>query len=193
MSVLAIDSSARRRLAVVRCSLRGEQLDARLAAGGATLPWLGGALRELGVEGLEAVVVVTGPGSYTGLRAGMAAGLGLAHALAIPLHGVGSLEVAARAAPDGEAETLALVEAGRGGVYAGRFARRGDGLELLGERRRLGLAELVAGEPAPVSLDDLGIPGIRRGDPLRALAASVPAALATPPLRLAGLAATYLD
>ena len=63
------------------------------------------ALAELGVSGLEAVVVVTGPGSYTGLRAGMAAGLGLAHALGIPLHGVSSLEVAARSAPDGESET----------------------------------------------------------------------------------------
>ena len=45
-----------------------------------------------------AVVVVTGPGTYTGVRAGMAAALGIAHARGLPLHGIGSLEVVASAA-----------------------------------------------------------------------------------------------
>ena len=46
-----------------------------------------------------AVVVVTGPGTYTGVRAGMAAALGVAHARNLPLHGVGSLEVVAEWRP----------------------------------------------------------------------------------------------
>ena len=192
MSVLAIDTASRRRLLVVRASRQGEPLVARTGAS-AAIPWLDRALAELGVSGLEAVVVVTGPGSYTGLRAGMAAGLGLAHALAIPLHGVSSLEVTARAAPGGEPETLALVEAGRGGAYAGRFARAEGSLSMLGEAGRVSLAALTVGDPAPMSLDDLNLPDVRLGDPVAALAASVPSALSRPPLELAGLAAIYLD
>lgn len=192
MTVLAIDTATRRRLVVVRAGPGGELLAARTGST-AALPWLDRALAELGVSGLEAVVVVTGPGSYTGLRAGMAAGLGLAHALGIPLHGAGSLEVTARAAPDGERETVALVEAGRGGAYAGRFTRRDGGLEMLGEAVRVSLATLAVGDPPPISLDCLELPGIRLGDPVAALAASIPSALARPPLELDGLAATYLD
>jgi tRNA threonylcarbamoyladenosine biosynthesis protein TsaB len=189
MSVLAIDTASRRRLVVIRAGRGGELLAAR-TGDRATLTWLDRSLGELGLSGLEAVVVVTGPGSYTGLRAGMAAGLGLAHALRLPLHGVGSLEVTAQAAPAEETETLALVEAGRGGVYAGRFVRREGSLRMHGEASRLSLAELVAGQPA-ISLDDL--PGVRRGDPARALAAAVPAALDRAPLDLAGLRASYLE
>jgi hypothetical protein len=52
---------------------------------------------------------------------------------------------------------------------------------------------VAVGEPPPVTLDALDLPGIRPGDPVRALTASIPAALARLPLGLAGLAATYLD
>jgi tRNA threonylcarbamoyl adenosine modification protein YeaZ len=191
--VLAVDTSSRRRLVVLRAGRGGEPAVARTKDGGAALPWLDATIAELGVAGLEAVVVVTGPGSYTGLRAGMAAGLGLAHALAIPLHGVGSLEVAAWGAPPGDGETLALVEAGRGGAYAGRFLRGEAIVEMTGEPCRVSLLSVAVGDPPPVSLDALDLPGLRRVDPVRALAAAIPAALMRPPLRLAGLAATYLD
>jgi tRNA threonylcarbamoyladenosine biosynthesis protein TsaB len=193
MSVLAIDTASRHRLVVLRAGRGGELVAARTAGGGAALPWLDRSLVELGVSGLEAVVVVTGPGSYTGLRAGIAVGLGVAHTLGLPLHGVSSLEVVARSAPDGETEMLALVEAGRGGAYAGRFLRRAGILEMRGEARRVSLASVALGEPLPVTLDTLDLPGVRPGDPVRALAAAIPAALARPPLALAGLAATYLD
>jgi hypothetical protein len=106
---------------------------------------------------------------------------------------VSSLEVVARSAPDGEIETFALVEAGRGGAYAGRFLRRDGVLEMRGEARRVSLSSVAVGEPPPVTLDALDLPGIRPGDAVRALAASIPAALARSPLAPAGLAATYLD
>ncbi|MGO8687913.1 MAG: tRNA (adenosine(37)-N6)-threonylcarbamoyltransferase complex dimerization subunit type 1 TsaB [Candidatus Dormibacteria bacterium] len=192
-SVLALDTASRRRLVALRAGRDGVPVASRTGLRVAALPWLDGAIAELGVSGLDAVVVVTGPGSYTGLRAGMAAGLGLAHALGIPLHGVSSLEVAAWGAPEGEVETLALVEAGRGGAYAGRFLRSGRILEMAGEPRRVSLAAVAVGDPPPVSLDALDLPGVRWGDPVLALAAAIPAALARPPLRLAGLAASYLD
>ena len=58
---------------------------------------------------------------------------------------------------------------------------------------RVSLATLAVGDPPPISLDCLDLPGIRLGDPVAALAASIPSALARPPLELDGLAATYLD
>ena len=114
MTVLAIDTASRHRLVVLRAGLAGELVAARTASGGAALPWLDRCLVELGLSDLGAVVVVTGPGSYTGLRSGIAIGLGVAHTLGLPLHGVSSLEVAARSVPDGRTEILALVEAGCG-------------------------------------------------------------------------------
>jgi len=193
MTVLAIDTASRHRLVVLRAGRDGDLVAARIAAGGAALPWLDRSLVELGVSGLGAVVVVTGPGSYTGLRAGIAIGLGVAHTLGLPLHGVSSLEVVARSAPEGETATVALVEAGRGGVYAGRFHRREGILEMIGEARRVSLASVAVGEPPPVTLDSLDLFGVVPGDPVRALAAAIPAALGRTELSLAGLAATYLD
>jgi len=193
MTVLAIDTASRHRLVVLRAGRDGDLVAARTAAGGAALPWLDRSLVELGVSGLQAVVVVTGPGSYTGLRAGIAIGLGVAHTLGLPLHGVSSLEVVARSAPEGETETVALVEAGRGGVYSGRFHRREGILEMIGEARRVSLASVAVGGPPPVTLDSLDLFGVVPGDPVRALAAAIPAALGRTELSLAGLAATYLD
>jgi hypothetical protein len=64
---------------------------------------------------------------------------------------------------------------------------------MVGEAGRVSLAAVAVGDPPPISLDRLELPGIRLGDPVTALAASVPSALGRPPLQLAGLAATYLD
>lgn len=45
---------------------------------------------------LEGLAVGEGPGSYTGIRVGVAAGLGLARGLGLPLVGVNSLEACQR-------------------------------------------------------------------------------------------------
>src|SRR5690349_23178962 len=54
-------------------------------------------LREIGErpESLEAIGVTSGPGSYTGLRVGMATAKGLCYALGIPLMTVNTLEAMA--------------------------------------------------------------------------------------------------
>jgi tRNA threonylcarbamoyl adenosine modification protein YeaZ len=47
-------------------------------------------------ENLQGIAVGEGPGSYTGIRVGVAAGLGLARGLGLPVVGVGSLEACQR-------------------------------------------------------------------------------------------------
>ena len=72
-------------------------------------------LREAGVEPFElgGVVVGTGPGSFTGLRMGLAAARGLAFALDVPVAGVSTLDALAAGAPG----ALPIVDAGRREVF----------------------------------------------------------------------------
>jgi tRNA threonylcarbamoyladenosine biosynthesis protein TsaB len=77
---------------------------------------LGVAPRELG-----AVVCASGPGSFTGLRIGLATAKGLCFGTGAPLVLVPSLPVRAAIAP-AHARVLAAVDAFRGEVYAGFYA-----------------------------------------------------------------------
>ncbi|HEY6378297.1 MAG TPA: hypothetical protein VI316_03855 [Candidatus Dormibacteraeota bacterium] len=76
-----------------------------------------------------ALVVVTGPGSLTGIRITVAAALGAGMARGIPVHGVGALEVAAFAAPGGD--VVAVRPAGRGGLWVGRYRHGEQSLDEL--------------------------------------------------------------
>ena len=79
-----------------------EDVDALLRQGGARP-------RDLG-----ALVVGTGPGSFTGVRIGLATARGLALALDLPVAGVSTLEALAAGAPG----ALPVVDAGRREVFS---------------------------------------------------------------------------
>ncbi len=65
-------------------------------------------------QDLTGVAVATGPGSFTSLRIGLAAAKGFALALKIPVMGVPSLDVIARAQPqEADIPLLAVLQAGR--------------------------------------------------------------------------------
>jgi len=78
-----------------------------------TLQSAGASLAEL-----SAIAVASGPGSYTGLRIGMALAKGLALSCDLPLVSVPTLEAVARAQPGGSKPLLTVLEAGRSRVAA---------------------------------------------------------------------------
>lgn len=65
--------------------------------------------------------VTVGPGSFTGIRVGVAAARGLALALAVECVGVSTLEVLAETAPGADKPVLAAINAHRDQVYAQTF------------------------------------------------------------------------
>jgi hypothetical protein len=168
--VLAVDGSQREEPLVVLVDFDGDlAFEPELVPGPtATLAAVKDAL-ELHRDRLGAVVAVSGPGSYMGVRAGLAAALGVAQSLSLPLALVGSLEViAAQADPRGEV-ALAVADAGRGGTLGqvlGPLERSGLPIGW----RPLGAAELLGRDLTwPESWGAvhwlIGSPGAGRGLP----------------------------
>jgi tRNA threonylcarbamoyladenosine biosynthesis protein TsaB len=81
------------------------------------------ALRKSGLGGdaVEAIGVATGPGSFTGLRIGLAFAKGLALAQHVPLVGIPTLDIVAAGQAFFEGPLLAVLHAGRGRLAVGRF------------------------------------------------------------------------
>ena len=73
-----------------------------------------------GKRDIDAFIVVSGPGSFTGLRVGLAAIKALAEILHKPIVPVSLLEVVALASGR-SGNVLAVLDAGRGEVYAGEY------------------------------------------------------------------------
>ena len=88
----------------------------------------------IGVTGLSAVAVTVGPGSFTGLRIGLATAKGIAAAADLPLVGVMTLEALARqgsASASDAGPICPLIDARKGEVYGGIFRAGPDGFHRL--------------------------------------------------------------
>lgn len=70
------------------------------------------------MQSLEAIAVAIGPGSFNGLRVALATAKALAFALRIPLVGVSTLDVIAAQQQQWRGTICAVMEAGRGELYA---------------------------------------------------------------------------
>jgi tRNA threonylcarbamoyladenosine biosynthesis protein TsaB len=114
-----------------------------------------------GWEAIERIAVGIGPGSFTGLRIGIATARGLAQARGLPLAAVGSLAALARGIaehPDlGDRPALPVIDARRGQVFAALHGPGGEELwrpfvaapeELARRLSDLDPAPLAAGDGA---------------------------------------------
>lgn len=131
--ILAIDSSgAQLSLALARGKqiLASRSLAARFGQGERLFTELQSLMAEPSPDGIDfsqiaAVAVTEGPGSFTGIRTGMAAARGLALALAIPTIGISSfkayqLAAVARLAV-GTERIMVVIESRRDALYAQEF------------------------------------------------------------------------
>jgi tRNA threonylcarbamoyladenosine biosynthesis protein TsaB len=85
----------------------------------------------IGWDGVQRLAVGIGPGTFTGLRIGIASARGLAHALEVPLVGISTLEslaigAAGQAGADGAETVWAVLDARRGEVFASAWRLGGD-------------------------------------------------------------------
>lgn len=79
------------------------------------------------LNAIDAISISQGPGSYTGLRIGMAAAKGLCYVLNKPLITINTLQLIAHSAPHGDYTFLCpMVDARRNEVYCGVLNRGGD-------------------------------------------------------------------
>lgn len=84
---------------------------------------------------LSRVVVTIGPGSFTGIRVGLAAARGIGVAAGIPVIGVTTLEaIADEALAQAPGPVLVAIDARRGEVYAGLYDAASAGSTALAER-----------------------------------------------------------
>ena len=85
---------------------------------------------------LDAVAVGAGPGSFTGLRIGMATAKGIAFATGKPLWAVSSLAALALEAPK-DGVIVAALDARKGEIFAGTFEKRDGAVTAVGPERVL--------------------------------------------------------
>ena len=110
------------------------------------------------LKDLDAIAAVTGPGSFTGVRIGVATAKGLAHGAGIPCVPVDALEALAASAGDFDGLVCPIQDARAGQVYGAAF-RKGERLTgdepmkleaYLDQAESLGERFLFLGDGMPV-------------------------------------------
>ena len=91
---------------------------------------------------VEAVAVAAGPGSFTGIRIGVAAAKGFAWGRQIPCYGVSTLEAMALSLGAYDGYVLPVMDARRSQVYNAIFHAEGGKLTRMTDDRAIALADL---------------------------------------------------
>ncbi len=148
MKILALETSARSVSAAVVED--GAPLACAFQCTGLThsrtlMPMTDGVLKNAGLTlaQIDAVAVAAGPGSFTGLRIGVAAAKGLAWAAELPCIGVSTLEAMAQNLAHMDAVLVCAMDARRSQVYNALFLARDGSLTRLTEDRAIAAADLA--------------------------------------------------
>ena len=107
------------------------------------------ARHEVSKQDIDAFAVASGPGSFTGLRVGLAAVKGLAEALGKPIVSVSLLEAVAHGGSD--MRTWAALDAGRNELYVAEY----EAGVLTADERLIGRAEFVESAQGKVVTTDV--------------------------------------
>lgn len=99
---------------------------------------------KLSLDQFDLFSVASGPGSFTGLRVGLAAVKGWAEAFSKPVEGVSALEAVASQSTAQAPLVVSLIDARRGQVFGAVYERRGRELALRGEEHVLAPEEFLA-------------------------------------------------
>ena len=94
------------------------------------------------VDNVEAVAVAAGPGSFTGVRIGVAAAKGFAWGAQLPCYGVSTLEAMARSLGVWDGYVVPAMDARRNQVYTAIFHAQKGVLTRVEEDMAISLAEL---------------------------------------------------
>lgn len=190
MRLLALDTStASASIAVVDDGCVLAEVTRRLATGhSAQLLGLidqALSLAGLGLDGLDALAIGRGPGSFTGLRASFATMRGLTLATGLPLWGVGSLDALAAHAVAPGSRALACIDGRRDELFAQGFGADGWLPLVHLSPEALGARALAAADGAAIVVHgDLAhgvVARLTAGDPARFVVR--PAALGSPTAR----------
>ena len=92
---------------------------------------------------VQAVAVAAGPGSFTGIRIGVAAAKGFAWGAELPCYGVSTLEAMARSLGIYDGYVMPVMDARRSQVYNALFLAEGGKLARIREDRAIALADLA--------------------------------------------------
>ena len=121
---------------------------------------------ELALEEMDVIAVAAGPGSFTGLRIGVAAAKGLAWAVDKPCAGVSTLEAMAAVMTHVDTTLICAMDARRQQIYNAVFRCGGGRMDRIAPDRAIALEELarelkteerytVIGDGAPLCCDFL--------------------------------------
>ncbi len=93
---------------------------------------------------VQAVAVAAGPGSFTGVRIGVAAAKGFAWGGELPCYGVSTVEAMALGLGISDGYVCAVMDARRNQVYNGLFQAKNGVLRRVSEDRAIALSDLEA-------------------------------------------------